>query len=320
MFKRADSLQKLCNVRYKNNRNDYFRNYVLYSIASINSSVSRGENYLIQGYILQKPIQYQHKEYMSFFNSCFSAYLNSSSTAKSGQTIYNLINVKADYSLLTAYLKEDKFLKNDTLRELVIIQNLWTDYFSADYGQEAIKNLISQIHQSTKVSQHKEITNTMLLFMNKMQVGSLAPSFSARTKEGRIGSINSFKGKWIYLNFFSTTNVESLREMPKIASLKKKFGDKVIFLSICLDDSLKTYQNYLRSNPKFDWPIWFNNEKSLSKTAKESYFVNGSEAYFLISNLFHLAQSPALSPSKGIEYKFNLIFRPKRKNTKTGIR
>ena len=320
MFRRADSLQKICDIRYNNVSNEYFKNYYMYSIASINASVSRGENYLINGYILNKPIRYRHKEYMSFFRSCFSGYLNATSTSKSGESVYHIINSKADYQLLTAYLKQDRFLKSDSLRELVIIYNLWEYYFSGNYSQEAIKNILSQLLVSTKVEEHKTVLNHLLTYMNKMQVGSLAPSFAARTKEGKTARIDSYKGRWIYLNFFSTTNEASMREMPKIASLKKKFGDKVVFVSVCLDDSVKTYINYLRSNPKFNWTIWFNNEKSLPNTAKENYFVTGTEAYFLISNLFYLAQSPALAPSKGIEYRFNLLFKPKRKNTKTGIR
>ena len=160
----------------------------------------------------------------------------------------------------------------------------------------------------------------MLAYLNKLLVGADAPLFSARTANGKMGSLQMFKGRWVYLNFFSTSNEASLREMPKLAALKKKFGQNVVFLSICLDDSLATYQAYLRNQPKFDWPIWFNSAKGLSKTAKEAYFVSGTEAYFLISNLGTLALSPAPSPSQGIEYRFNLLFKPKRRTTRTGIR
>ena len=320
MFKRADSLQKLCYSRYAKIKNEYFKSYVIYSIAAINASVSRGEKYLINSYISNRPIQYTHAEYMQFFNACFKGYLNSIAAQKKGQSLYNIINTRADYTALLNFVRQDKLLKTDSLRELVILKNLWDFYFSSDFVPEAIENIVSQLNTQTKNKEHKKIASTMLAYFNKMQVGSTAPGFSARTKEGTMGSLNSFKGRWIYLNFFSTKNLESLREMPKIASLKKKFGDKMVFVSVCLDDSLAAYTNYIKSNPKYDWPIWFNNEKSLTKTAKENYFVTGSEAYFLITNYGYLAQSPALSPSQGIEYKLNVIFKIKKKNTKTGIR
>jgi hypothetical protein len=320
VFKRADSLKKLCDVRYKQVDNAYFKNYVDYSIAAINASVSRGENFLINGYITGKPIQYNHYEYMQFFNTCFSGYLKAVGAERKGQTLYNIINVKGDYKQLDNFLKSDKFLKSDSIRELVIIRNLWEFYFSADFVPEAVENIIAQLNQQTRIEPHRRITSTMLAYFNKLQPGSLAPGFSARSKEGTRATLNSYKGRWIYLNFFSVKNTESLKEMPKIAALKKKFGDKVSFISICLDDSLKTYINYIRSNPKFDWAIWYNYDKGITRTAREAYFVVGSEAYFFINNQGYLVQAPALPPSRGIENKFNLQFKSSRKNTKTGIR
>lgn len=320
MFKRADSLQKFCYDRYSKISNEYFRSYVIYSIASVNASVSRGENYLINTYITNREIQYNHFEYMQFFNACFKGYLNTIASQHKGQSLYNLINVKADYNGLLNFVRQDKLLKNDSIRELVILRNMWDFYFSVDFVPDAVENIVSQLNMQTKNKQHKKIASTMLAYFNKMQVGSLAPGFSARNKQGTISSLSAYKGRWVYLNFFSTKNIETLKEMPKIAALKKKFEGKVVFVSICLDDSLNTYTNYLRANPKFDWPIWFNNEKSLTKTAKDNYFVTGTEGYFLINNFGYLAQSPASSPSGGIEFKLNVIFKVKAKTTKTGIR
>lgn len=320
IFKRADSLKLQCDRRYKKINNPYFINYYDYSIASINASVSRGENYLINSYIINKPIGYHHYEYMQFFNTCFTGYLNSVASTKRGQTLYNIINSKASLNLLDAFLKDDRFLKNDTLRELVIIKNLWDFHYNSEFSPEAIEVIVNDLNLSTKIAEHKKITSSMLSYFNKMQPGSAAPTFSARSKDGTIGSLSSFKNKWIYLTYFSTKNVESLKEMPKIAALKKKFGDKMVFVSVCLDDSLKSYTNFVKTNPKYDWYIWYNYDKSLTKTAKESYYVTGNEAYFLINNFGYLSLSPAPSPSKGIEYKLNVIFKTPKRNTKTGIR
>ncbi len=320
LFKRADSLKKVCDLKYKSVNNPYFKSYYEYSIASVNASLSRGENYLINTYILGKPIQYTHYEYMQFFSTCFSGYLNSVASAKKGQSLYNIINSKASYGLLDAFLKDDKYLKNDSLRELVVLSNLWDFYFSADFSPEAIEMIVSDINQRTNISMHKKIASTMLACFNKMQPGSAAPDFQARSKDGTIGTLNSFKNKWIYLNFFSTKNIETLKEMPKIASLKKKFGDKLVFVSVCLDDSLSSYQSFIKNNPKLDWNIWYNYDKAILKTAKENYFITGTEGYFLINNFGYLAQSPASAPSKGIEFKLNSIFKMSNKTTKPGIR
>lgn len=320
MFGQADSLKRISDKRFAAIGNVYFKNYVFYSIASVNASVSRGENFLVKSYITGRPIQYHNNEYMQFFNTCFKGYLNTVAASHKGQTLYNIINAKASYPLLCDFLKEDKLIASDSLRELVILKNLWDFYFNPEFAQESIESIVTQLSMQTRIAEHQAICRNMLAFFKKMEPGSVAPDFSARNRNGKIASLGSFKNKWVYLNFFSTNKTESLKEMPKIAALKKKYGDKVVFISVCVDDSLKAYNDYLKANPKFDWNILFNNTKGLSKTAKDNYNVTGSEAYFLVDNKGYLAMSPALSPSQGIEYRFNIIFKVRQRNTRTGIR
>ena len=70
-----------------------------------------------------------------------------------------------------------------------------------------------------------------------------------------------------------------MKEMQKIIDVKKKFNDKVTFISICLDDSLE-YQQYLKLNTKQDWVILHQSEKS---NAKQLYNIKTLSGYFLIN-------------------------------------
>ena len=121
----------------------------------------------------------------------------------------------------------------------------------------------------------------------------------------------------MYLNYFSAQSDVSMKEMQKIIDLKKKFNDKVTFVSVCLDDSVKQYLSYLKANPKQNWIILHQGKNS---TAKQAYQIKSFSGFFFINQQMQLAQSPALAPSEGIEYKFNALFRPRKKNTIPGIR
>lgn len=320
MFKRADSLKRFCDQRYATIKNEYFHNYVEYSIASVNASLSRGENFLINGYIVRRPILYRHYEYMKFFATCFSGYLKGQAASRKGQSLYNIVNQKSDYTALDNFAKQDRLLARDSLRELVLLKSLWEFYFSPEFDMTAVETLLGELNRRSTIAEHKTIAGRMLAYINKLQAGAPAPGFAARSKDGTMATLASYKNRWVYLNFFSTANAASLREMPKIAALKKKFGDKVAFVSVCVDDSLKTYLGYVKTNPRFDWAILYNNDRSLTKTASDAYFITGSEGYFLINPKGELVQAPALSPSQGIEYKFNTLFKSIRRTTKTGIR
>jgi thiol-disulfide isomerase/thioredoxin len=303
--------------RYAHIKNAYFKTYLDYSFADFFSSTSRNKTILYKQFIDRRPILYSNYEYMMFFNNHFKGYLKAFASTKNGGNIYNSINAFADYRDLQNQFKSDQSIKNDTVRELLIIKGLIDFYYSPDFDKKQVQSVIEQLYRETKVQEHKKIAFNMLQTINQLQPGAQAPDFAANDKAGVKVNLYNYKGKYIYLNFFSSESEISQKEMQKIIDLKKKFNDKITFISICLDDSIKSYKAYLKANPKQDWLILHQAQNS---TAKQAYNIKTLSGFFFINQQMQLAQSPALMPSEGIEYKFNALFRPRRKNTIIGIR
>lgn len=320
MFRRCDSLYVNSVRKYKNVNNSFFKSFIKYTIAETNASISRGEKYLMEQYITNQPVQYQHSAYMSFFNSYYKGYLARIASQRKGETMYKIINNNGDYSSLLNFVKLDKDITSDTLRELILLRELWDYNFSANFDPESIKTILEQFAGATKIAEHKKIVRNMLTYINKLRPGTPAPYFTAFSTGNKLMQFSSLKKRWVYLNFFASSNTESLKEMRKIESMRKTFGDRIVFVSICLDDSISDYYSFLKNNPKYNWPIWYNYHKQIKTTAKEAYAVVGTEAYFLIDSNGYLVGSPALSPSKGIEYRLNIIFKIRKRETKTGLR
>ena len=312
-----DTFYMVTRKRYKANKNSYFKNYVDYSFANFYSNTSRSKVYLQKTFIDNKPILYNNYEYMEFFNSYFKGYLKAFSSTKTGGSIFNSINSFADYNDLRNQFNSDKTITNDTIKELIILKGLIDFYYSPDFDKRQVQSVIEQLYRSTPSVQNKKIAFNLLQTIYQLQPGAPAPDFTANDKAGMQVNLSYYKGKYIYLNFFSTQSDISLKEMQKITDLKKKFNDKVTFISICINDSVKTYKQYLKSNPKQDWVIL---HQAANSTARRAYNITSLSGYFFINQQLQLVQSPALTPSEGIEYKFHALFRPKRKNTITGVR
>ena len=312
-----DSFLVSSKKRYKHIKEPYFKHYLEYTFASLYSNTSRSKTFLQKQFLDGKPILYNNYEYMEFFNAHYKGYLNALASRKIGGSIYSSINELADYGDLWKQLSSDKSLTNDTLKELVILKGLIDCYYSADFDNKQVQSVIEQLHSNTPFLQNKKIAFNLLQSIYQLQVGSAAPNFIAINKQKELVYLIDYKkGKYIYLNFFSTKSDNSIKEMQKIMDVKKKFNDKVTFISICLDDSLQ-YQQYLKLNTKQDWVILHQSEKS---NAKQLYNIKTLSGYFLINPKCEFALSPALSPSEGIEYKFYALFRNKKKNIIPGVR
>jgi len=319
VFQKLDTLQLICSWRYKKNKNNYFKSYVEYNIAELNSNASRSKTHLSSAFLVNKPVQYNQYEYMAFFNAFFKGYLEGYSSGKANENIHHLINTTGQYSNLKAFVKKDALMANDTLCELVIIKSLWDYYYNPQYDKEQVHAVIEQLYESTRISEIKKIAGNILQIINNLSVGSVAPEFWGIDRSGKRVSKADFPKRYIYLNFFSTKNIESMKEMPKIAELVKKYADKVAFVSICTDDSVKIFKNYLKQNPKYTWTI-LQDGKGFESSSFNKYNLKGLPAFFFINSYGNLAQSPAQSPTQGFEYKLKSLFKPKKKDTKIGIR
>jgi thiol-disulfide isomerase/thioredoxin len=81
-----------------------------------------------------------------------------------------------------------------------------------------------------------------------------APDFSLTDVDGKTWSLADLKGKIIVLNFWFTTCMPCIDEMPKLNLIKKKYADKVVFLAFGLNDS-GTIKAFLKNHP-FDYTLF----------------------------------------------------------------
>lgn len=320
VFQKLDTVQLICSWRYKKNKNNYFKSYIEYNIAELNSNASRSKAFLASNFLVNKPVQSTQFEYMAFFNAFFKGYIEAFSSGKANDNIHHLINTTGQYKDVRAFVKKDPLFANDTLCELAIIKNLWDYYYNPQFDKGQVLAVIEQFYEATKIPEHKKIAGNMLQIASQLSVGSKAPVFSAADRTGKVISLSDFNKRYVYINFFSTKDIGSMKEMPKIADLVKKYADKVVFVSICTDDSIKTFKNYLKTYPKYNWTILFNNSVTKGSTARDLYNVKAVPAFFFINQFGNLAQSPAQSPTQGFEYKLKAIFKPRKSDTKIGIR
>lgn len=308
---KIDSFKIAMKEFYSTVNNPYFKNYITYTIASLEQKTKVSEKKLFTEYLVKKPILYTNPEYMLFFNDFFKQKIQNFSMSKLGTPMAFQINDRGSFAGTMDVLKRDEFLQNDTLRELVLIKGLYEAYYDNSFKKQSVLAILQQISKESVIEEHRRIAQTILNSFSKLQKGAQAPFFELPDKAGVTHSLDELRtNKYVYLMFYDINCTACQQQMKIIPSLIKKYGDRISFVSISVDKTNADLKNFQAKNPKYTW--LFLSDNSLGKL-KADYEIKALPTYFLIDPDGRFMQVPAESPEEDIDRAFYDITKPKAK-------
>jgi peroxiredoxin len=113
-----------------------------------------------------------------------------------------------------------------------------------------------------------------------LQIDSPAPDFNLTDLNGQSVSLSSLKGKYILLNFWSTTCGPCVEEMPYFQSLHNDWsaGAESVVITVSLGESSGTVKNFMQEN-NYNFPVLLDSQYS----AAEKYAVQYTPTSFFIN-------------------------------------
>ena len=87
-------------------------------------------------------------------------------------------------------------------------------------------------------------------------VGEIAPPVSGMTIEDDFWSLDNQKGRWVLVNFFSTTCIPCLEEHPELVSFSESqsVNNDVRIVSVAFDDDASSVASFFDENGG-GWPV-----------------------------------------------------------------
>lgn len=312
---KIDSFKVTMRNFYADVKNTYFESYRIYTIAALEEKTMASRKKLYNAYLDQKPIRYNDQEYFNFFNTFYKQYLRNIYLAN-GQAFKDQIEIHNNYSAIMDTLKKDDFLKNDSIRELVLIKGLYESYYDGTFKKESIVKLLEYILEQSTIAENKQITQNILHSFSKLKPGALAPSFALPDKTGLIHSLDELRSKkFVYFFFFDQQCTACAQQMKIISSLKKQYGTRIEFVGISEDKTIADLNQFCLKNLQYDWLFLYDNTGA---KLKNTYEIRSFPAYFLIDMEGKFVQAPAEGPDGDIERVFYDITKPKVKKHKVG--
>ncbi len=130
---------------------------------------------------------------------------------------------------------------------------------------------------------------------NKLSKGTAVPDIKLKDIKGNDVSLNDYKGKVIYIDFWATWCVPCLVNMPDSKKLMEEFKE-ITFLYININDNRKNWENYLKEKKEITNIHLYANEFTTSEIFKLFNF-KSIPHYILIDKDFKFYDSNAKSPS-----------------------
>ncbi len=127
--------------------------------------------------------------------------------------------------------------------------------------------------------------------------GMQAPDFKLMNLEGETVSMEDYKGKIIYLDYWATWCQSCIHQIHNSNYLWKKFqGKDVVFLYVSLDERQEEWKKYIKYSKKIEG-IHLHAEGGMNSEIAKNYFVKKLPAVFLIDKNGTVSQSPAKPPT-----------------------
>ena len=281
----------------------YFVNYIRFNIANLeltkeHTKYMRSKISLYREYIEPYPAYPYHDEYMSFIKSFYVNDINSFHTQVKSDII--LAFDDASPTRLMTAMQRDPLFQNEELRQLIMVDMLGNAYYKRQFSRQHIKIMLDSVSRFSKYRENGIAAKQMIDYVTKIEVGYPAPELSLVDNHDEVISWSMYKGKFIYIHFFTTWNPDALKEVKLMEDLYDKFSDYIEFVSFCMDKDSSAYLNFVNEHQNISWPVIYVGEEH---QIIQDFEVSSTPYYLLLDQEGFIAMSPARGPSPDGSYE-----------------
>jgi peroxiredoxin len=279
--------------------NTFFNNYVYYKTGMLKHLAFQQRSKAVsKEYFQDKPILYNNPAYIDLFNQVYNKYLLFYSRTSYGKPILNDINVNKSLYGLSQTLIKDSVLLNDTLREFVILKNIYDEFYFSNYTREGLLTILDSTISNTKIVYHKQVAEALKYKMTKLMVGFIPPQFELLDSNGQKHLLSDFKGKYVYLNFCSCNSYSCIKEFELLKAMNEKHKDILTIITVVSGETMDEMKEFLAKSG-YSW-LFLHYGNQL--TVIDDYDIRAYPTYFFIGPDGKLIYSPAASPGENFEY------------------
>lgn len=266
------------NEKYKEIDQEYFINYLDYSLASLLWLSKKNSNQVtLIDYFINKPVLYNNIQYTEFFKEFFRSYFNSEKTFRY-EDVIPAINNSNSIEDLNHLISRDTLLAMDTrISEIVSMMILSRYYYDRYVNKEKVISKLDEIAKNSIFDENKKIALNYIVKLQVLQNGTPAPEFQLVNAIGEMDELSNYHGKFVLLAFTKTDCRMCEFHMKLLDEMSQKLGFNI--LTIVAGDQNNETVTYATERG-FTWPILKTGDNIL---LLEDYNIVAYPSYILIN-------------------------------------
>ncbi|HJV77597.1 MAG TPA: TlpA disulfide reductase family protein [Paludibacter sp.] len=201
---------------------------------------------------------------------------------------------KLPHAYSNAALKVIDEIKNKKLKEYLVFENTKSKlkFEGADHFEKQKEYFKKNNTDSIYAREIRKIYTKKLLLAS----GKEAPGFTCTDINGSNYSLNDFKGKYVYIDFWATWCGPCRQEMPGYLKLQSDYkGKDIAFISISIDEDKGSWEKVVKES-KADG-ISLITTGGIDSNVAKAYQINGIPTFVLIDKAGKIINSQAQRPS-----------------------
>ena len=285
-------------------RSPFFSAYMEYRIGLLNHYGNQvSSQRIMEDYFLHEPVLYHNPAYMELFNEIFNDFFNQFNIKYPNRNLPAILNRDKDYSRLNEILIRDAGIRNDSLRELILLKGFYEGFYDQQNIPSSMLQLLDSLRMHTSIDLHREMVADIMLLITRLLPGHPSPDFALYDHDSTLVRLSDFSGHYVYLNFCNSFSYYCIKEYEYLKILRQRLQDRLTILTILVDDSFQSMRDLVRNNP-YPWTfLHFSNQPGVI----DDYDVQTYPSYFLIGPEGKLILSPAPSPAENFEATFRKL-------------
>jgi len=301
----VDSMIQNLEVRFSEDTTLFFSSYrrYRYGVLRLNEGKTGLES-LSRDY-LGPVIREWHPGFIELFRAMFKDFIFYYSSTTDGKELIHQINRTQDLDGARSILMQHPAVWNDTLADMILLQELSDIFYRGDFHKEAILILLDSMVHDAISPKFAIYTSQILKKLSSLVVGFPPPTLTLLDLEGNPCTLSDFEGKYIYLFFGTPEHYGCMMEYPFLQSFHEKHSEYLQVVTVMISEERDELDDFMLRNG-YDWKVLhYEGQPGLLS----DYMVRAFPTAYLIGRDGNLILSPSTLPSDGFEQQLFRIMR-----------